>query len=749
MSALGDYVTRLMMDTSGFKTDGAVRELGVLSGSIDSIMGKLARAERQLDSLGNTTRGNIIGSAGDPAKIQAALAMLDRVEAKQKAIRDLQESERQAAGRESLGDRLMTRANPGADPFRIPDQSYLGAIATAQQKKQFAQERRDLEEEMKTLGMSSSEKQAKRAELTAAQEQEAGEASRQRARERTTQMEKERKNVLADLRREMEALTRATNEQALAELRQKGASKAQIDAAQAKVNQPLVDRMRALGADPRDIAEAERLQTELSKKKYDWQKKNDSRGKWAGVEMFRAVEDFAQGSAYGGIKGGILAASNNMSQAFMAYGAYAGMIGAAASATVILGTVAYEAWQKIKGGGEYAAEAVRKYGSEIARVTGELKSLRQLEQQGRDAVDPAKMKNWDQARAHDDATKRDLENRRAELADLTRQMQLRKGQAGVQGMDAGQVERAVKMKATDDWDAWKKQFTATLNFAEGAMKIFSPAPWQEHRPNNALEKQQLEQIKNAHPDVWKPEFREQLVKEEQKKAQLEKELAQAEANELAFKKTRNKLALEAAAEEAKRRQQLMDDWALLGQGVLPDHRTNFERAMDQVRRNDARHEDESRKLQSNWTGGMDWRKSRATELAIDEANQNKTWGGASLQAVLDGRQNARKIDRLHELGVINVTERDAMRADEQKALERRIRAAKYGDLQADGRTGFNNQDIKTVGGFNAILQASRYSKEADMLAELKRSGDILHDIWEAQYEARKLESLAPVGVINF
>lgn len=118
MANIGDLVTTLIADASPYEkgTNRAIASNNVLAGSLDNIVGKLARQRKAFEDEGRTTRDNILASAvgrnGKPGategQINAALQELETVEAmrkKQQAQQRAIEADRQA---KEAGESLIT-----------------------------------------------------------------------------------------------------------------------------------------------------------------------------------------------------------------------------------------------------------------------------------------------------------------------------------------------------------------------------------------------------------------------------------------------------------------------------------------------------------------------------------------------------------------------------------------------------------------------------------------------------------------
>ena len=172
-------------------------------------------------------------------------------------------------------------------------------------------------------------------------------------------------------------------------------------------------------------------------------------GGWM-MEGGRAVEDFTQGSVYGGFKGGMLAASNNLSQMGMAMqgmqlgtsrlgqalGNYGGLIGSAISTTVILGTVAVDAWMKSARGADLAAEAAKNFGKTLESDISLFMKLRGLQE----GAENAPGMNHDAAPRDVEAKRKEVKDMDAAIRENERLLRLEMGKLGAPDASATDLE---------------------------------------------------------------------------------------------------------------------------------------------------------------------------------------------------------------------------------------------------------------------------------------------------------------------
>jgi len=176
-----------------------------------------------------------------------------------------------------------------------------------------------------------------------------------------------------------------------------------------------------------------------------------------------------------------------------------------------------------------------------------------------------------------------------------------------------------------------------------------------------------------------------------------------------------------------------------GRGPLSD----WDKIEDRRGRNNEQNAKEKQKFES----GQAWYQNRSEQLMLDGMDSDKD--RAAYQAVKEHQETIRKATEARKLGVITGQEQSDLVDQSGVSTERKIRQAKYGDLQADGQSGFGSQDARSTGGMNAIVKAIRYSEQDKTIAELKKNGDISQEIVTAVNNVGAILQAAPVPVVAF
>lgn len=553
---------------------------------------------------------------------------------------------------------------------------------------------------------------------------------------------------LKQLESQLQATKRAQDEFNLSMLRNRNGKAEDINALRAKLMEPKLRELQAAGASPDELRQARQLMLRQQDAQHGLQKGTSQSGKWAGVELARAGEDFIQGSVYGGMKGGVLAASNNISQAMSAYGAYAGIVGSVTSAVLILGITAYDAWTKAQEGAKKGAEWTRNYTSDIDKAVAAQKSLRDIQQDMADAVDPHKMKTFAQAKDKTESIDRDLAKRKSELEDRLKFKQRQDTLLGTQGMTAAEQERASKevekIAHNRTVDYWARLGKLTP-FAPGVIAGEGMIKYEESK--DPLLRQQALRMLEAHEDVKKEGHLDKV-------RELEKDNAKLATEKLEIEKLQNAVIARRIELHGFERRKTLNDpellsqrnrWADVRNGFSPDRRTALEQREDEIKNR----QDVAKREADRFQSAEQWRKSRGMDLEIVAANAKQMGGGDMLQAQRDFVQNERRIQEMLDKGVI--TSKDAAGMWDQEAAERdrRMRQAKYGGLTADGSTGFSSMDVKSTGGFNAVLKAMRQDQQQKELTELKKNGEIAEESKAYLKIIAENSKLAPEKMVEF
>jgi len=665
-----------------------------------------ARARDQQEADEAAARDNAERIRQDRMRIRA-----DR-DAEDEAQRTAEEAVRQRridAVRGINGDNMDRRQLTGSVGFRAPGIS-------GSERQRFLREQRDLERRMDAESITDPQE---RSMLTSGlkksqQEDVAG------------RLEKERSGILVGLKEKVLAAKQAEDEYTLSKLKSEKASAAVIAKAQEQADEHMLKPLRDRGADDNEIEAAKTLikkqrdlddiRTARQTNTHENEQKKDTR-KWAGVEGFRAIEDFAQGSAFGGLRGGLLAASNNVSQMGAAFGAAGAMAGSAVSTVIVLGSQIYETWRKSVSGAEAAEAAVKNYDRAISSVIPHLQEMQdktfKLRDIRKEKDTDAKSSEREVQQMKDAVAKQELD-----LRERAKEQELKDRGMGTTGLSAQDLANEAETRANE-----LLPFLSSLGRA---------ATGQTRRGENLSEevlgKDNIEKSREEEREILRRN--EALAKD--KAILLEREIQHQKNVERDLNK---ELANLDDANERRRRHQ---------QGAPLELETEWQRQEMQNQVN----ADDRRKKMEDTSSGYKYLKSRATELATENADRRQEGGGAMLQAQIEFQDNMDKIKKASKLGLLDPTERATAETAETQKRDRSIRESKYGSLQADGQSGFGSQDARSTGGMNAIVKAIRYSEQADTIAQLKRNGDISQELLtvaQAQLDLAKMDPLATVS----
>ena len=303
MANMGDLVTRLICDASQYTagTDQARAGNKALSGSIDSIIGQLERQKKQMAAMGQTTQDNIIRQGGNGASegsVNYALQLNNEVQA-------LRESK-------IAQDAAQAAKNASA---------AAGAALLA-----------SLRDEAATLGMTSAELRIYRAEM-------AGVNPATLAAARSAQANIAAMNANAKALEESAskaAMAKQSGESLVANLKQQQATYG-MTASEAKIYSAAL-----AGASQADIQAAKSIQVQIDQRRrldQQLQQSTSAIGTHQNktmvlTESVRGLEDAVAGYSNNGLKGMLMATTNNVTQIGALAGGVAGLalsIGAVAA----------------------------------------------------------------------------------------------------------------------------------------------------------------------------------------------------------------------------------------------------------------------------------------------------------------------------------------------------------------------------------------------------------------------------------
>lgn len=664
-----------------------------------------ARARDQQEADEAAARDNAERIRQDRMRIRA-----DR-DAEDEAERTAEEAVRQRridAVRGMAGENMDRRQMTGSVGFRAPGIS-------GNERQRFLREQRDLERRMDAESITDPKERSMLTDgLKKSQKEDVA-----------GRLEKERSGILVGLKEKVLAAKQAEDEYTLSKLKSEKASAAVIAKAQEQADEHMLKPLRDRGADDNEIEAAKTLikkqrdlddiRTARQTSQHENEKKKDTR-KWAGVEGFRAIEDFAQGSAFGGLRGGLLAASNNVSQMGAAFGAAGAMAGSAVSTVIVLGSQIYEAWRTAVDGTEAAEAAVKNYDRAIQSVIPHLQEMQDKNFKLRDIRKEkdadAKSSEREVQQMKDAVARQELD-----LRERTKEKEFKDRGMGTTGLSAQDLQNEGEARQRD----WMPFMNSIWRSVTGETRRG------ENVSKTALGKDNVEKSREEEREILRRN--EALAKD--KAILLEREIQHQKNVERDLNK---ELANLDDANERRRRHQ---------QGAPLELETDWQRQEMQNQVN----ADDRRKKMDDTSSGYKYLKSRATELATENADRRQEGGGAMLQAQIEFQDNMDKIKKASKLDLLDPIERATAETAETQKRDRSIREAKYGSLQADGQSGFGGQDARSTGGMNAIMKAIRYAEQSDTIAELKRNGDISQDLLtvaQAQLDLAKMDPLATV-----
>jgi hypothetical protein len=609
-----------------------------------------------------------------------------------KAAADAEHDRRNNAVRDLHGSIMDRREMTGSVGF-----SARGISGSERQR--FLREQRDLEGRMDAQGITDP---GERSLLT-------GGLKKSQQGDVSGRIEKERTGILIGLKQQVLAAKQAEDEYTLSKLKGDKASAGAIAKARKDADEHILKPLRDRGADANEIAAAQTLinkhrelgdvRKRRQKNEHENESKKDHR-QWAGVEGFRAIEDFAQGSATGGLRGGLLAASNNISQMGAAFGAAGAMAGSVVSTVIVLGSSIYETWRKAAYGGNEANAAIKEYDRMVSSVLSHTRELGQLRITSRDMQSGSSLDGavQNEQRLRDNATRReeDLKAKEEAFKDQMAGM-------GAQGLTSGDLNSEASRREETVWGLRRNAASEQhANLSEEALTL-------ENR-------QRIMEQEREHLRGHQLLFRER------------QQLPQAE-----------KLAMERGQAEADRNQAVERSRRVGGVGPLTE--------WQQMEKERGFANEENAKAKGKFERGQSWMQSRREDILLSGMASDKQRD--AYRAEKEHQESLAKSAEAERLGIMTPKERKAMDDASTAKRDKDIRESKYGDLQADGNSGFGSADVKTSQGFNALVKAMRYSEQDKTIAELKKNGDITKESAQAIVDALNIKLSAPVPVVDF
>lgn len=691
MSNLGDLVYNLIGNSTSFvgANDRARASNDVLHGSVNSIIGQLMRQKKAYEDVGKSTLDYIAADkkASDETK-EHAVALMGEVNALKQLAEWRQKNASVANASRPYNDRLALGMG---DTRLTPTQLMANAAAPGRDLRQ-----KELDE---VFGLDPKRHADRKAQLAAATDQRIAD-------------EQDRIQSTA-LARQERRLTDSLHRQTELRLRQQAASNALDDR-----------KWFAPDASARQAADDKLVMQQLTDQGYfapggkGHKKQNqtarDNR-QWAGVEGFRAIEDFAQGSAYGGLRGGLLAASNNIAQMGAAFGAAGAMAGSAISTVIILGSTLYESWRKGVSGANEAEHALKMYDRALSETIPHILKLNDLQVARQD------MRNLDAGGA-DIAVKnmtRDLDKAKLELKEKEKAEAALKTGMGISGLSSDDLKNEARRRAD-----------ALLPFTQSVFDtIGGLTPVQN-------------QLRNLPTEVLSDDNIEKVRKLQQEKLDTNRIVVEMETNLLTQQKAQLELRRNADREaEQEIEQGFARFQAHLRGGKGP--RTDWEMIEERRARNNAQNQREMEKFGR----GQSWMQSRSEDLLLSGMRDPKDQ--AAYRAEKEHQESLRRSAEAERMGILTPDERARLDKASMAKRDRDMREAKYGNLQADGASGFGSADVKSTQGFNAVIKAMRYAEQDKTIQQLKQNGDIAAEQLASQQRVEEILKTAPIPVVDF
>lgn len=730
MANMGDLVTRLIADSTQYTagTKSAVASNTELHGSVNSIIGQLMRKKKALEDVGKTTLDWIAADKAASEEVKEhARSLLMQVDALKKLasasndpILRMMNATRETNDPFQVGLRRMgntkvaddaAAAKDAADPFlsgmarwqkendswqRGMNQMRSNHAAEMAERDRQAKERREQQERdandpflkgmkkyqeeqdpfQKGLGRMKSDKDAEEADkqyrINAARKRDVFEAEDAAEKENQNRIRQQQNDNRNRRRQEQEEERRHLDD--------------------------VRENSRRMAQHRRDDINVQKQIAESRKAVVDTQAKS-GRLNFAGIELGRAIEDFTQGSVYGGLKGGFLAASNNISQMFIGLQSqmqgstsrmgqmmanYGGVIGSAISTTMILGITAYDAWNKSKSGSDGATQGASKFTEQISSAIAKLKELRGDERELMN-IDREESPQALKGKLRTTTEERlEVDREVADRAKLMRDKLVALGLAGPGGqVDANALQMAV---GNAQGALGNQDLFAAVGVGGDLVKV--------------------------NPAATTPEFIAQLRKEEEQVFLLRQKSVQLSEQE---KKIRENIPLLEQQQNS-----------LATQFAKNKRQADFDAMKER---------------------GKVAMQSRSEDLLLSGMKDEKD--RAAFRAEKEHQESLRRSAEAERLGFMKPDERQKMDKDSLAKRDRDIREAKFGSLQADGSTGFGSADIKSTQGFNAAIKAMTYSQQTDTIAWLKKNGDIAAEQLAAQQQTNEILKMAPLPVVDF
>lgn len=701
MSNLGDLVYNLIGNSTSFvgANDRARASNDVLHGSVNSIIGQLMRQKKAFEDVGKSTLDYIAADkkASDEAK-EHAVALMGEVN----ALKQLAEWRQKNASVANASRPYNERLALGMGDTRLtPTQLMANAAAPGRDLRQ-----KELDE---VFGLDPKRHADRKAQLAAATDQRIAD-------------EQDRIQSTA-LARQERRLTDSLNRQTELRLRQQAAGNA------------LNDRLWfAPDASARQAADDKLVMQQLTDQGYfapggkgagKKKQAGNPRQNFMAIEAGRFVEDFTQGSIYGGFKGGVLAGANNMSQMFVglqslmqnstskmgqAMANYGGIIGSVISTTMILGTIAVDSWLKASRGAKGAEEAVKSYDSSLSKAISRYEELRAIRQIGER---PDEMSNTGLI-----AKRRELADLEDSMKQAAKEQHIRDTQLGITGISSDEMRSSL---------AKSRELAALGGVPNAKLPRFTEDEARFH--NLSAELKTNEAIKAR--EEREGEVAHQLEKQQElKKSLLQMELEIGRQQRNADRDAEQEIEQGFARFQAHQRggKGPRTDWEMIEEGR-------------------ARRNAENQRGADKFGRGQSWFQSRSEDLLLSSMRDPKDQ--AAYRAEKERSESWFKGKEAVKMGIITEQQRLDMVTASNAKRDRDMREAKYGNLQADGASGFGSADIKSTQGFNAVIKAMRYAEQDKTIQQLKQNGDIAAEQLKAQQQVVDILNKAPIPVVDF
>lgn len=436
------------------------------------------------------------------------------------------------------------------------------------------------------------------------------------------------------------------------------------------------------------------------------------------MELTRGFEDASAGAAYGGFRGAVMGASNNISQIGALMGPTGGIVAGLISTTAILGTTiasAYDSWENKSQAIKFELDQ-QKVG--VSKIIAELDNMTKVREIRLSLKREFNVDSLTQRQEQVNVQRTgNAEKQSAQQAELDRFRQLAELPEGMdsQAIIAARREKLRRQRVNNIPDWMPGSGAPALTNSIG--NIASAEAVSEDTLNGLIEREKA---------------RDEAVRQgtlASKEATLvERQLAKA--RELEMRIGQDQADRQSAIERSRR---------VGGRGPISE--------WEQLQLERGNRNAENAKQKAKFEGSQSWFQKDSEKMLL--AGMKTDTDRAAYQAQKEYQERLKRSEESQRIGTITQADRERFDAAALKDRDRTIREAKYGNLQADGRTGFQSADSRSTQGVNAIMQAIQYSRQTDERAQLMKIGDATQETANAIKNGITINNLAPVQVMDF